>query len=117
MFFSLEVQSPLLLNPGMNDKKHIRGGDVKCSSDQLWPVAGSAQVQEVLQNLLHTAVFENHAYGIAMKLLQRGEKEAMKSSIGKENVSIFKHLMWTAAEYPSRLGFCCHFCLPLTAMN
>lgn len=116
MFFSLEVLSPVLLDPGMKDKKHICGGDAKCSSDQLWPVAGGAQVQ-VLQNLLQIAVFEDHAYGIAVKLLQRGEKEAPKNRVGKENVSIFKHLMWTTAEYPSRLAFCCHFCLPLTAVN
>lgn len=53
-------------------------GTWKCSSEQPWP---GQEVQEVWLNLLQTAVFGNHAYGIAMKFLQRGGKKAAKNNV------------------------------------
>lgn len=81
MFFSLEVQSPLLLDTGMNDKKHVCGGDMEVQLGAALARAGSVQVQEVWLHLLQTAVFENHACGIAMEFLQRGGEKATKHKV------------------------------------
>lgn len=93
MFFSLEVQSPLLLDTGTNDKKHVRGGDMEVQLGAALARAGSAR--SLAESVANCCVWEPCLWYCNEVSPKRGEKSCKKQCVGKENVSIFKHLMWT----------------------